>query len=102
MNHLARTGLLASLLFASLEAAQSQAQAPPQGPPPILNGVGIQQNLGQEVPLDLEFVDSTGASMTLRDCMHGRPVLLMLVYYQCPMLCTTSLNQLARSLNVLS
>ena len=40
--------------------------------------------------------------MRLGDCFHGRPVLLTLVYYKCPMLCTVTLNQLSRSLNVLS
>ncbi|HEY7087665.1 MAG TPA: SCO family protein [Tepidisphaeraceae bacterium] len=98
MTRLAIHFSIMTLTLASPVLAQSQAQ----GMPPILKNVGIHQNLGQQIPLDAEFRDSNGADIRLRDCLRGKPVLLMLVYYQCPMLCTISLNQLSRSLNVLS
>ncbi|MDZ4803638.1 MAG: SCO family protein [Candidatus Eisenbacteria bacterium] len=69
------------------------------GRPAALVGVGIDQRLNNPVPLDLEFTDETGAAVTLRDYMtQGKPVILSLAYYSCPMLCTQVLNGLASSL----
>src|SRR5690348_12940405 len=81
--------------------ASAQAQAPATRPA-ILNKVSIDQRLGERVPLDLAFRDDNGASITLGSCFHGRPVILTPVYYKCPMLCTLTLNQLTRSLNMIS
>jgi protein SCO1/2 len=67
-----------------------------QAPPP---DVGIDQKLDAQVPLDLHFVDDTGKEIELRDCFRGRPVVLALVYYRCPMLCTLVLNGLVTSLS---
>ncbi len=78
-----------------------QAQAPATRPA-ILNQVSIDQRLGQRIPLDLTFRDDNGATVTLASCLHGRPVILTPVYYKCPMLCTLTLNQLTRSLNMIS
>ena len=61
-------------------------------PIPILQQVGIDQRIGQQVPLDLAFRDETGKSVPLRSYFGRRPVLLTLVYYQCPMLCSQVLN----------
>jgi len=61
-------------------------------PIPILQQVGIDQRIGQQVPLDLVFRDETGRSAPLRSYFGRRPVLLTLVYYQCPMLCSQVLN----------
>jgi protein SCO1/2 len=81
--------------------ASAQAQAPATRPA-ILSKVSIDQRLGQRVPLDLTFRDDNGASVTLASCFHDRPVILTPVYYKCPMLCTLTLNQLTRSLNMIS
>jgi protein SCO1 len=61
-------------------------------PIPILQEVGIDQRIGQQLPLDLTFRDETGRSVPLRDYFGQRPVLLTLAYYQCPMLCSQVLN----------
>jgi len=61
-------------------------------PVPILQQVGIDQRIGQPLPLDLTFRDETGQSVPLRRYFGERPVLLTLVYYQCPMLCSQVLN----------
>ncbi len=56
--------------------------------PADLSNVGIEQRLDQQVPLDLTFKDETGKTVQLGDYFKsGRPVLLNLVYYTCPMLC---------------
>ncbi len=53
----------------------------------------MKEKLGQTVDLDLEFVDETGYPKTLRSYFSsGRPVILNLVYYSCPMLCNLVLN----------
>jgi protein SCO1/2 len=70
--------------------------------PPALKDVGIEQRIGASLPLDLEFCDESGAAIKLGECFHPRPVLLMLVYYRCPMLCNMELNQIARSFNALA
>jgi len=61
-------------------------------PVPILQQVGIDQHIGQQLPLDLTFRDETGQQVALRRYFGQRPVLLTLVYYQCPMLCSQVLN----------
>jgi protein SCO1/2 len=81
---------------------RADAPVPPPPQQKILNSVGVDQNLGEQLPLDLKFRDESGRDVALRDYFHGRPVLMTFVYYECPMLCTLTLNQLTRSLNALS
>jgi protein SCO1/2 len=69
--------------------------------PGILTRVGIDQRLHQQVPLDLPFVDETGRQVRLGDYFGKRPVILALVYFECPMLCTQVLNGLVSALGVL-
>ncbi|MDA0747624.1 MAG: SCO family protein [bacterium] len=78
-------------------AAQSQS-----GLPTVLQEVGIDQRLGDSISLDLMFQDETGAQVRLGDYFGERPVVLALVYYECPMLCTQVLNGLLSSIRTLS
>ena len=60
---------------------------------PELKGVGITEHLGARIPTDLKFTDDRGRAVTLGDYFHdGKPVILNLVYYECPMLCNLVLN----------
>lgn len=70
--------------------------------PPILQQVGIDQHLNQQLPLDLHFRDESGRDVKLGDYFGKRPVVLSLVYYRCPMLCGEVLNGLTSSLNVVN
>jgi protein SCO1 len=85
--------------------ARAQYFTPPETKtvaPPGLEGVGIDQRLNEPVPLDLTFKDEQGKTVRLGDYFHGgRPVILNLVYYQCPMLCTEVLNGLTAALKVI-
>jgi protein SCO1 len=85
-------------------AASAQYFAPPETKtvaPPGLVDVGIDQRLNEQVPLKLAFRDEQGKAVKLGDYFHdGRPVVLNLVYYQCPMLCTEVLNGLTAALKV--
>ena len=69
--------------------------------PAELRGVGIEQHLNQQVPLDLTFRNEAGEPVTLRSLMRGKPVILSLAYYQCPMLCTLVLNGLVGAMRAL-
>jgi len=69
--------------------------------PPILRNVGIDQKLNQQIPLDLEFHDETGKAVRLGEYFGQKPIILSLVYYDCPMLCTMVLNGLLESLKQL-
>ncbi len=66
--------------------------------PSILRDVGIDQKLNDQIPLDLVFRDETGSPVHLGEYFGQKPVILVLVYYDCPMLCTLVLNSLVHSL----
>ena len=66
--------------------------------PKILRDVGIDQRLNEQVPLDLPFKDETGKTVKLGDYFGKKPVILSLVYFDCPMLCTMVENGLMQSL----
>jgi len=70
--------------------------------PPGLKNVGIQQNLNQPIPPDLMFQDDTSRSVRLGDFFGKRPIILNLVYYNCPMLCGEVLSGLENSLRMMS
>ena len=69
--------------------------------PSVLNGVTVAQHLNRPLPLQAPFVDETGKHVLLGDYFHtGRPAILALVYYKCPMLCSEELNGLAGALSM--
>ncbi len=81
---------------------EKSSSAAAQVSPSDLSNVGIEQRLDQQVPLDLQFKDETGKTVRLGDYFKsGRPVLLNLVYYTCPMLCGEELAGEASALGVL-
>ncbi|WP_372365919.1 SCO family protein [Candidatus Uabimicrobium sp. HlEnr_7] len=55
--------------------------------------IGIEEQLGKNVPLDLEFTDENGKKITLKE-LCDKPVVLALVYFRCPGICTPLLNEL--------
>ncbi len=67
-----------------------------------LNGVEVTEQLGNHVPLDAIFTNAQGQQVELSTYFDGEtPVILALVYYQCPVVCPVVLSQLAASLNKL-
>ena len=99
---------LASLVVCpGTASAQVGRNAPAPGDaatdrPGLLSRVRIDQKLNHQVPLDLPFTDETGREVRLGDYFGKRPVILALVYYECPMLCTQVLNGLVTALGVMS
>jgi protein SCO1/2 len=81
---------LAILLLTAGPAVRGQVV---QEHPKDLSKVDIVEHLGKKIPLDLTFTDETGKQVKLGDYFHpGTPVILNLVYFECPMLCSMELN----------
>jgi protein SCO1/2 len=110
MKYAVNTVMLGALVLASAfamaqppsafmrDASKPSAQVTPDD----LKNVGIDQRLDQQVPLELEFRDEAGKTVKLGEYFQsGRPVILNLVYYACPMLCGEELAGLSSALGVL-
>ncbi|HWR36130.1 MAG TPA: SCO family protein [Clostridia bacterium] len=97
--------VLAVMLAAGSVASLAQFMQPPDTKrvsPPGLEHVTIEQKLDAQVPLNLQFKDEQGRAVKLGDYFHaGKPVLLTLVYYECPMLCGEVLNGATAAMKVL-
>ena len=93
--------LLITLAATALGGQYNSPPVPRDGPPPPPPAVGIDQRLGARVPLHLPFKDEAGRRVTLADCTAGKPTILVLAYYRCPMLCTQVLNGLLAALRAL-
>ncbi len=69
--------------------------------PQVLQKVGVAQHLNQQLPLDAAFVDEGGKQVVLGDYFRkGKPALLALVYFNCPMLCSEELDGLTGALEM--
>jgi protein SCO1/2 len=79
--------------------SRAQDQATPGG---VVERVGFDQKLGERLPLDRRFRDDSGREIALGELLGGRPLILVPVYYRCPLLCNQTLNALTRSLRPLS
>ena len=104
------------LLLASAEGFAQPGQPAPMQPsysmqdsrlrpalPNSLKGVGIEQRLNAQVPLDTLLRDESGRDVPLSTFFHsGKPVLLAPVYYRCPMLCTQILSGMESALKAVS
>jgi protein SCO1/2 len=78
------------------------ASPPSSGKPKMLENVGIEQRLGDQLPLDLVFSDENDQTVKLVDYFGSKPVIIALVYYSCPQLCNQVLNGLTSSLKTLT
>src|ERR1019366_8755593 len=87
-------GFAGMFLFsvASSARAQDLFVQNPGGKPEVLKNVGLDQKLNAQVPLELTFRDEHGATVNLGELLQGKPAILTMVYYKCPMLCTEVLN----------
>jgi len=64
-----------------------------------LSRISFDQKLGTQISLDLPFRDENGKTVTLHDYFGQKPVVLVLGYYQCPMLCTLTFNGMVEAMN---
>jgi protein SCO1/2 len=96
----------ALVLLLSGLSTQLMAEVPAPAPtqsnlPPLLRDVGIDQKLNSQVPLDLVFRNESGKEVRLGQYFGQKPVVLVLAYYDCPMLCTIVLNGVLHSVKEL-
>jgi protein SCO1/2 len=87
--------VMLSLLLTCAGLAEAQ-----QSPAQVIEQVRFDQRINQPLPLQAEFRDESGRTVRLGDYFGPRPVILALVYYECPMLCSLVLNGLLKSLRV--
>ena len=99
--------LTALLLATVVTTAGAQPTAPLSAPPPegpataqipMLRNAGLDQKVDSRVPADLAFVDERGRDVRLGEFFGERPVVLVLAYYECPVLCTQVINGVASSI----
>lgn len=89
--------VLCLLLVCTLSHSVARAQT--YKSPDELQEMGLEDKVGAELPLDLEFTHSDGKRMKLGEFFNNdRPKMLLLVYYQCPMLCNLVLNSQVEAL----
>jgi protein SCO1/2 len=93
----ARAALLAALVLAAAAPVRAAEPLPKE-----LEGVGVTEHLGATIPLDTVFTDWRGQKVRLGDYFKdGKPVLLSLNYYTCPMLCGLQLNGMVNAMRKL-
>ncbi|CAN5429335.1 SCO family protein [soil metagenome] len=103
MKRLLLTLAITALTVTGIHAQMSYGRAPRPNPEPSLpDGVGLKQKPGEQVPLDLVFHDHDGKEVSLKDCVGGKPTILVLAYFSCPKLCTEVLNGLVGELKALT
>ena len=97
------------LLLCCAGTAHAQYGRPPEsslpqgGKPEVLKTVTIEQRLNETLPLDAAFRDEAGRTVRLEEYFkRGRPVVISLVYYECPMLCNQILNGMLGALEGVS
>jgi protein SCO1/2 len=83
-------------------AASNTQLGPTNSIPGVLHGVGIDQHLNQQLPLDLTFTNDAGQQVALGSYFGRVPAILALVYYRCPMLCSEELNGLTSALEMIN
>ena len=95
-------GVLGTVLLLGAAAPQESPTINENGSVNFVDHVGIDQKLGDEIDLELEFVAHDGNPVKLGEVIRRRPAIVVLAYYECPMLCTLVLNGLLRSLRSIS
>ena len=64
-----------------------------------LSKIDFDQKLGSQISLNLWFHDESGKDVTLGDYFGRKPVILVIGYYKCPMLCNATFNGMVEALN---
>ncbi len=86
--------------FALCGLIMTRPQVPRCQQAPVWREVGVDQNIGKSIPLDLTFFDEEGRKVQLKEYFTSQPVIVTPVYFECPMLCTQVLNGLVKTLKV--
>ena len=92
----------AALSFVALSLLAAPIFAQQIGPPPILREVSIAQRLNEPIPPEIPFRDENGQTVHLGDYFGRKPIVLSLVYFDCPALCTEVLNGELRTMKAIT
>lgn len=94
---------VAAIVLAPFVIGTAHAEAKHEGLPPEMQDIGIEDRTGATLPRDVRLTAHDGREVTFGDYLDdGKPVVLVLAYYQCPMLCTLILNGVAEGLKQLA
>lgn len=113
MNRLTRALIPLARRFASaavvcmLGVSASSGQVLLSEPPEELDGIGVEERLGESVPADIPLFTAEGESVLFgsyfaQDSDDKRPIVLMMVYYDCPLLCGMVMERAHEAFNKLS
>ncbi len=94
--------LMLLILIVLTPSKLAWAHDPSQQPVDILKAIGFDQHLDTQAPLTEQFVDERGQRVQLGDYLHGKPVILLLGYFQCPNLCPLEREGLVNALQKLN
>jgi protein SCO1 len=94
--------LLALSVASGAQTIPDSVGKPSSGLPAQLQNVGFEPQLNAQLPLNTNFRDESGRDVKLREYFHGKPVVLALVYYGCPMLCNQVEQGVVGTLKMLS
>ncbi len=97
MRAITRLGFFAAIALIALPSLAQQASTPA-----ILSKVGIAQRLNEQIPPDIVFRDESGKIVRLGDYFGKKPIVLSLVYFECPALCTEVLNGELQTMKAMS
>jgi len=97
-----RSGFIAKFSIAAFALLVSPVFAQQSGPPPILREVSIAQRLNELIPPEIPFRDENGRTVRLGDYFGKKPIVLSLVYFDCPPLCTEVLNGELRTMKAIT
>ena len=94
-----RASLISLIILSSFGGVQAQVPLRPDEKPREIQDVSLDEKLNAQVDPNLTFINETGQTVALKEYFgKGRPVVLNLVYYSCPMLCGMVLQGVVRSL----
>jgi protein SCO1/2 len=92
----------AAFYIAAMALVALPMRAQQVGPPAILREVGIAQRLNEQIPPEIVLRDENGRAVHLGDYFGKKPIVLSLVYFDCPALCTEVLNGELRTMKAIS
>ncbi|MCA9205169.1 MAG: hypothetical protein KDA59_19085, partial [Planctomycetales bacterium] len=98
LHQFIRVLVFVALLGVAVRPLQAQLQDPAGN---LFESVGVDPKLGASLPLDITFQDEQGHTVALKRLIHDKPVVLNLVYFECPMLCNLTMNNFIRTLRAM-
>lgn len=95
-----KTSIVLFVLFISIPLANNSNSQIIEDDPAQLRGIDIEEHLHDIIPLDFTFTDDEGDSVQLGEYFNnGKPVIIILGYYACPMLCNLVMNGVSEVVN---